>query len=561
MPQQSRLLLLPARDFYSPPLMSQWLESCRVLDFRVLLPLLLVAICLSGSSGGGSDVPLRPRDMVALLEDGRRQYNLVQARTSMPSFGTCWKTAVSRLHAGCQHLDDGIQSGVALGFANCFLEGAGLPRHNCDADSDAGFAPKESCLKGLSDRAFIAYTEFFTHTQSMCFFIMSQIWHEETEKTIDKLSTSAADVARQLEASEELQEELLLHQKRSVAVQQELLENGVTLGSMLHESRDSLNLIFTEFRASTLEQQRLLSMVFHHLSSLQSWIVGEVSWVDSIAFYIPSCAFVYFLTSAQRTSNARIPGLLVLVLSGLLERFISYILLNDGADTNSFQPVDIVNERLSWWVWLVRRCAIATNIMLLSVTLYRYKNREEVMHQLLEQIRRQNEELLKHIHGKPLKINLNWTKLIFFISVTVTSNGSTVPKKFKPLDEADGFGYMPLLTSSSSSLLSTPRLRESPITTVKPAVSVVSVPLQEMSSPIRRISIPTSQSAFKPIREDSIDDTFENSSVVEHATPSSTPRSKNRKRAESGTDVSVFDTPVSTRYNLRRSKSSAVSPV
>lgn len=445
---------------------------------------------------------------------------------------------MSRLHAGCQHLDDGIQSGVALGFANCFLEGAGLPRHNCDADSDAGFAPKESCLKGLSDRAFIAYTEFFTHTQSMCFFIMSQIWHEETEKTIDKLSTSAADVARQLEASEELQEELLLHQKRSVAVQQELLENGVTLGSMLHESRDSLNLIFTEFRASTLEQQRLLSMVFHHLSSLQSWIVGEVSWVDSIAFYIPSCAFVYFLTSAQRTSNARIPGLLVLVLSGLLERFISYILLNDGADTNSFQPVDIVNERLSWWVWLVRRCAIATNIMLLSVTLYRYKDREEVMHQLLEQIRRQNEELLKHIHGE------------------VTSNGSTVPKKFKPLDEADGFGYMPLLTSSSSSLLSTPRLRESPITTVKPAVSVVSVPLQEMSSPIRRISIPTSQSAFKPIREDSIDDTFENSSVVEHATPSSTPRSKNRKRAESGTD-----TPVSTRYNLRRSKSSAVSPV
>lgn len=33
------------------------------------------------------------------------------------------------------------------------------------------------------------------------------------------------------------------------------------------------------------------------------------------------------------------------------------------------------------------------------VTLYRFRDREEVMHQLLEQIQRQNEELLKHIQG------------------------------------------------------------------------------------------------------------------------------------------------------------------
>lgn len=92
-----------------------------------------------------------------------------------------------------------------------------------------------------------------------------------------------------------------------------------------------------------MEQQRLLSMVFHHLSTLQSWIVGEVSWVDAIAFYIPSFAFVYFLTSAQRTASARIPGLLMLLFAGLIERFISYLLLSDGAEATSFQPVDVIN--------------------------------------------------------------------------------------------------------------------------------------------------------------------------------------------------------------------------
>lgn len=84
-------------------------------------------------------------------------------------------------------------------------------------------------------------------------------------------------------------------------------------------------------------------MVFHHLSALQSWIVGEVSWVDSIAFYLPSFAFLYFLTSAQRSASARIPGLIVLLFAGLIERFISYVLLSDEADAASFQPIDVIN--------------------------------------------------------------------------------------------------------------------------------------------------------------------------------------------------------------------------
>ncbi|KAE8747519.1 hypothetical protein FOCC_FOCC005680 [Frankliniella occidentalis] len=520
-----------------------------VLDFRV--PLFFVCCVVTFITS--HDVPLRPREMVSLLEEGKRQYNLVQAKTSMPTFGSCWKTAIARMHGGCQHLDDRIQSEVALSFANCFLEGAGLPRHDCDGSDKSLTVKLEDCLKTMPDKTFIAYTEFFTHTQSMCFFVMSQVWHEETEKTIDKLSTSAADVAKQLEASEELQEELLLHQRKSVVIQQELLENGVSLGSMLHESRDNLNVIFTEFRASTLEQQRLLSMVFHHLSALQSWIVGEVSWVDSIAFYIPSFAFVYFLSSAQRTTNARIPGLLVLLFAGLLERFISYILLSDGADGASFQPVDIINERLRWWVWLVRRCAIAANVVVLSITLYRYQDREEVMHQLLEQIKRQNEELLNHIHGRV--------------------NGL---KKTKSLDEADGFGYMPVLTSSSSSLsgpVSTPSSRNSPgISHIKPVARTVPTTNGAMS-PVRRVNIgiPTAHSAFIPIRENSpinesvtssiIDTTIEeNDSIgVFSDINASTPRNKRNNKKK---DLSENSSPVSTRYNLRRSgRISAASPV
>jgi len=50
----------------------------------------------------------------------------------------------------------------------------------------------------------------------------------------------------------------------------------------------------------------------------------------------------------------------------------------------------------------VRRCAIALYTLLLSVTLYCYRDREEVMHQLLEQIKSQNEQLLKYINKEGL---------------------------------------------------------------------------------------------------------------------------------------------------------------
>ncbi|KAK3909454.1 Protein GAMETE EXPRESSED 1 [Frankliniella fusca] len=506
-----------------------------VLDFRVTV----LFVCCVVSMILSHDVPLRPREMVSLLEEGRRQYNLVQSKTTMPAFGSCWKTAIARLQSGCQQLDDKIQSEVALSFANCFLEGAGLPRHDCHGSDKSLPAKKEDCLKTMHDKAFIAYTEFFTHTQSMCFFVMSQIWHEETEKTIDRQA---------------------IHQCCGCSK---------AVGGVGRASRGAFNASAKEcchsagafrkwclsWKASTLEQQRLLSMVFHHLSTLQSWIVGEVSWVDSIAFYIPSFAFVYFLTSAQRTAKARVPGLLVLLFAGLVERFVSYILLSDGADGATFQPVDIVNERLRWWVWFVRRFAIAANILVLFITLYRYQDREEVMHKLLEQIRRQNEELLYYIHGKE------------------KGNGL---KQQKSLDEADGFGYMPVPTSSSSSLsghATTPTSQNSPrISHIKPIARAAPASNGLISSvKMVHIGIPTAQSAFKPIRENSPANETVNSSIAVDTTTeendsigvftninSSTPKKQNKKR----NDVSINSSTVSTRYNLRRSgRISAVSPV
>jgi len=78
-------------------------------------------------------------------------------------------------------LTEDVQQSLALQFANCFLEKAGQKTYPCNEVSDI-----RKCFDGISDRAFTAYTSFFTHTQSICYFLQAQVWQVKTEKVVYK---------------------------------------------------------------------------------------------------------------------------------------------------------------------------------------------------------------------------------------------------------------------------------------------------------------------------------------------------------------------------------------
>ena len=86
------------------------------------------------------------------------------------------------------------QSFLALQFANCFLEKSGQQTHPCPR----GRRVKE-CLEGVGNNAFTAYSNFYTHTQNMCFFLESQVWHEETENKIKRLSEASSSAAEAID--------------------------------------------------------------------------------------------------------------------------------------------------------------------------------------------------------------------------------------------------------------------------------------------------------------------------------------------------------------------------
>ena len=138
-------------------------------------------------------IPLSPPDSSAALLAGQAQYQEVALKASLPRYGPCWMSALSQLSSTCNQLTDTTQARLALSFANCFLVQAGQREYPCTQDQEVA-----TCLQQIDNNAFTAYSNFYTHTQNMCYFIKSQEWQEMTDNTISRLSSSSAKVAMEI---------------------------------------------------------------------------------------------------------------------------------------------------------------------------------------------------------------------------------------------------------------------------------------------------------------------------------------------------------------------------
>jgi len=327
------------------------------------------------------------KEIAKLIEEGRSQYNLLEQRVNIPRYGLCWKSAVVSLHEGCRHLTENAQADVALKFTDCFLKMSGHESYEC-----ANYPVRADCIKNMPDRAFNVYTEFYTHVYNICFYLQSQIWHEETERTIDRLSASTAHVTKQLEEAEQVQTMLLQQQRESMSVQQELLTNGLSLSEVFHTSQRNLKEMMQEFRTSTFEQKKMLFEVFDRLTSLHAWAIGEISWFNTVVFYISSIILMYVVTSTPRTHNARIWVFLIVTLNAVTER----VVVNQFLRANIDQP-EMFNESLYWWIWQCRKVMLSICAILIAIAVYQYCDYNAVNHQLLLKIQKQNIKVINYL--------------------------------------------------------------------------------------------------------------------------------------------------------------------
>jgi len=327
------------------------------------------------------------------VDIGKAEYEIIQRDSKMPVYGDCWKRALEHLEQGCKALSDDRQSRLALSFANCFLTVSGQQTYPCSDDT-----PVAECLKGIDNKAFAAFSQFFTHTHNMCQFLQSQVWHEKTEETIGSLTENSAKVARSIANWSEMQTSILENQAATLEYQRQIAADGTALNLALDASRESARQLMEEFRSSTDEQRALIFSIFDRVGKLQSLVVSEVSWIYSVLFYAGTLILVHVMTATKRTADARFPLLILFTLNAIVERLVCNFSLGEDANptiSNLLFPAEneSVPELINARIWLCRKLSLTAAALFLAYSVYSYKDYNILNNAILRDIQAQNQEL------------------------------------------------------------------------------------------------------------------------------------------------------------------------
>jgi len=318
------------------------------------------------------------------LSSGQSQYQELSLKASLPKYGSCWLSALSQLSSTCSQLSEDTQARLALQFTNCFLVQAGQQEYPCHQHQEVG-----SCLQSVDNNAFTAYSNFYTHTQNMCYFLKSQEWQEIQDNTIHRLSSSSAKVAREMEDSIHLQKEIAIGQQDSLEYQRQLAVDGSHLSQAIEASKGNVRDMLEEFKMSTTEQKHLIFEVFDRVTRLQNLVVSEVSWLYTVVFYSSCLLVIYLVTATKRTEDSRLWLFFILSLNFGLERLVIFWSLPGDGENIAVDLSQMVSDR----IWMVRNMAIFISIVVLTVMAIRFKDLNIINNCLLEEIKRQNLEL------------------------------------------------------------------------------------------------------------------------------------------------------------------------
>ena len=316
-----------------------------------------------------------------LKEMGEEKYQMLKAKSSVSQHGTCWQNALKTMKVNCNNLNDEDHSLLALQLTDCFLEDSGHKAYDCHLSSST--SQRRDCINNMSDRAFNVYNKFYIHTMHMCFYLNYEIWQAETDNTIKQLYQVSSLMKEQLLESSEMQGAMLESQRESLKMQNDLLDHGKELGTVLKSSSESVNTMVNDFKESAKEQRELLFEIFSYLRTFQNWIIGEVSWFQSIVYYAVSCILCALFSSSKKTVDARMTLFTILSVNVIVERML--VQYYDKVMSHSIDN----KESLVNTTWMYRKVALSLCAVTLFCTYYYYKDEQIENYKALKRIENQ----------------------------------------------------------------------------------------------------------------------------------------------------------------------------
>ncbi|XP_073496149.1 uncharacterized protein [Phyllobates terribilis] len=327
------------------------------------------------------------------IDKGRTQLQLLQNFAQHPHYGDCWRRALHRVDVGCKQLSEEEQSRIALAFTHCHLERSGRDFPVCTESSTV-----RQCTHSMDAAAFNTYTEFFTHTHSICYYLQNELWQEKTQDIILRLTVNSDSVAKQLETTNLMAEEMMQAQNATLQSQEEILRNGHLLKKTLQESTMGVRQAFEEMQQSASEQRLLFSEIFNRITYLHQFVVGESNTLYSFLYNLMGCGAVFLVTSTQRTAGARLVLFGLVAMNVYTERMVCSFIL--GGSPPSYDQT----ESVTFWIGMSRKISVCLGLLVLLYVFIKHRDVQkeslEVLHGLqetkaeLQSIIREAEKLL-----------------------------------------------------------------------------------------------------------------------------------------------------------------------
>ena len=253
-------------------------------------------------------------------------------------YGPCWKDALDELQSGCRSTSDHERRRLGLAFANCHFEGSGRPTYPCPKDSNIKYCTSK---ENMDDSSFQIYTQFFTHTMNMCYFLQSTLWQQKTESTINKLSEVSEEAMNKLEESLDYHKKLDKKQSLSLKNQEAILDQDNRIAQSLENTKSNMDAAFQDMYAKAESQKVILNDVLGTLQSgfgniqwVLSSILGELITLETAGFFVTVLLLITFLPQFGTSRLWMFATLLLYgIFEGVLRRLFFFII--DSSTTPS----------------------------------------------------------------------------------------------------------------------------------------------------------------------------------------------------------------------------------
>ena len=206
----------------------------------------------------------------------------------------------------CSTIPSSIQVTLALHFTFCHLNSTGIDSNTICSLSLIQQNQTE-CLKNLTGNtfAYLTYTNFIPHIQSICYAVETQRWHSHTRENLLKLNTHSNQV------ESEAKKLLLEQETMQVSLDQALIVNQHTVDDALNADR------FLQVAQSDVEQLRghlyvkdkaqieLIQQILETLFNIQTSLFADAFGLSSYLFYAVSLIGIHILTIPERTNDSK----------------------------------------------------------------------------------------------------------------------------------------------------------------------------------------------------------------------------------------------------------------